>query len=195
MKKEPKKSRLYFFRLKTASPPARRQCRSLSLARDGSFLPPSGRFLNGGINKAGMGPDDPFLNVEKPNNPPFHGLRDVLQRTGQSPVSKVEERLRNEWAEGTGQKLFERSKFFWPGVFVSFLAGTCLHFTLGHRASLKVRVPVIKCKVFSPFPCFPWHFNAMACLSYLVDQIDWLAFAKTKRLFKEPLFSLVKLRR
>ncbi len=67
-----------------------------------------------------MGPDDPLLNVEKPNNHPFHALRDVIQRTGESPVSKVEERLRNEWAEGTDQKLFERSEFFWPGVFVSF---------------------------------------------------------------------------
>ncbi len=69
-----------------------------------------------------MGPDDPFLNVEKPINHPSHGLRNVLQRTGQHPVSKVEERLRNEWEEGTGQKLSERSEFFWPGVFVSFFA-------------------------------------------------------------------------
>jgi hypothetical protein len=37
------------------------------------------------------------LNVEKANNPPFHGLRDVLQRIDLQPVSKIEELLTNMW--------------------------------------------------------------------------------------------------
>jgi hypothetical protein len=56
------------------------------------FLPPK----NGGRNKAGMGPDDPFLNIEKPNNHPFDWLRGVLQRIGQSPI-RIEELLPNNW--------------------------------------------------------------------------------------------------
>ena len=44
-----------------------------------------------------MGPDDPFLNVEKPNNHPFHGRRDVLQRIGQHPINKIEELLFHKW--------------------------------------------------------------------------------------------------
>ena len=42
--------------------------------------------------------------------------------SAQGNTLTVKLRLPNEWEEGTGQKLFERSEFFWPGVFVSFFA-------------------------------------------------------------------------
>ena len=63
-----------------------------------------------------MGPDDPFLNVEKP-------IQSILFIGSGSPVQHLSVKLRLlKGGGGTGQKLFERSEFFWPGVFVSFFA-------------------------------------------------------------------------
>ncbi len=57
-----------------------------------------------------MAPGDPFLNVERPNNHPFHGFRNVLQRIGQHLSVKL--RLLNGGKEELAKSCLSEASFF-----------------------------------------------------------------------------------